>query len=115
MPPMVGDEQRLQQAFGQLIDNAICHAGYGGEILVRLRLKRHQIEIAVVDRGIGIPEKLRERVFDQFYQIDQSRTDKKHSGLGLPVAQAIVCQHGGRITLEETNGGGCTFIIIFPF
>lgn len=113
LPPIRGDAERLTQVFSILIDNAIGHAGKGGEITIRARVGR-QLLVEVIDHGAGIPAELREKVFDRFFQADKSRTEKRHFGLGLSIARELVTLHGGTIGLTETPGGGCTFQIALP-
>jgi two-component system OmpR family sensor kinase len=65
----------------------------------------------VIDRGEGVPQELREKIFERFYRIDNSRNrETGGSGLGLAIAKSIIDAHGGKIWLEETPGGGATFI-----
>lgn len=113
LPRIDGDGERLGQVFSILIDNALSYAEKGGRISVRARAGQHDLTAEVVDHGKGIPEELRERVFERFFRADRSRTDKKHFGLGLSVARELVRLHGGTLCLLETEGGGCTFRITF--
>lgn len=114
LPRMNGDTERLGQIVSILLDNAISHAGGGGTITVRAAQNHQGISISVIDHGKGIPLADRQRVFDRFYQVDTSRTDKNHFGLGLSVVKELVRLHKGSIELSETAGGGCTFQICFP-
>jgi two-component system sensor histidine kinase KdpD len=68
------------------------------------------LEVAVLDRGNGIPEASREKVFDRFYQVEEAlHHSKPGMGLGLYIASQIVDAHGGRIWVEERDGGGSAF------
>jgi signal transduction histidine kinase len=70
----------------------------------------------VIDNGPGIPEELRERVFDRFYRVDKSRSrDHGGTGLGLAIAKSAVEVQGGALSLEPSNGSsGCVFRITLP-
>jgi two-component system OmpR family sensor kinase len=71
--------------------------------------------IEVRDQGIGIPENLRDKVFERFYRADNSRNrETGGSGLGLSIVKAIVERHGGKIVALETPGGGATIRVELP-
>ncbi len=70
--------------------------------------------ICVSDNGPGIPDAQKEIIFERFQRLDDSRKDKSHFGLGLPIAKEIISLHGGTLTLEDTPGGGATFRILLP-
>lgn len=94
----------LRRLFENLLDNALR---YGGVASVALRQMDGRAEALVDDHGPGIPETLRERVFDPFFRLEASRSrDTGGSGLGLAVVRAIVQRHDGSIRLEDRPGGG---------
>ena len=102
----------LRRLFENLIDNALRH---GGEARTSLRSIEDRVEVWVDDRGPGIPQALRERVFDPFFRVDASRNrDTGGSGLGLAVVRAIVQRHDGTIALEDRTGGGLRVRVGFP-
>ena len=102
----------LRRMFENLLDNALR---YGGEARVSLRQADGQAAVLVEDRGPGIPEALRERVFDPFFRVEASRSrDTGGSGLGLAVVRAIVQRHGGEIALEDRPGGGLSVRVMLP-
>ena len=69
----------------------------------------------MIDSGIGVPAEERERIFDRFYQVDSSaRRRYKGTGLGLTICKHIVTQHGGRIWVEDAEGGGSAFHLVLP-
>ena len=71
--------------------------------------------IRIEDTGDGIPEAERERVFERFYRLDDSRSrETGGTGLGLAIAKEAVTMHGGRIEIADGAEGGCAFIIIIP-
>ena len=104
----------MRRLFENLLDNALR---YGGEAEATLRrLDEGRVEVLIDDRGPGIPEALRERVFDPFFRVDGSRSrDTGGSGLGLAVVRAIVQRHGGTVRLEDRPGGGLRVRVTLPF
>ena len=115
-PPVVsGDEARLRQVMHNLVTNALRHTPAGTPIAVRLRSSDRDALIDVIDHGAGLSDEARERVFERFYRVDESRT-REHggSGLGLSIVAALVAAHGGRVTVEDTPGGGATFRVELP-
>jgi signal transduction histidine kinase len=109
------DPERLAQVFRNLVSNAVRHTGATDAITVSSRARNGRIEFRVADTGVGIPPDRVERIFDRFFRTDEAR-DRDHggSGLGLPIARAIVEAHGGRIWAEPTPGGGATIKFELP-
>ena len=102
----------LRRVFENLLDNALR---YGGEADVSLRQADGRAEVRIDDRGPGIPESLRERVFDPFFRLEASRSrDTGGSGLGLAVVRAVVQRHDGEIALEDRPGGGLRVRVVLP-
>ena len=102
----------MRRAFANLIDNA---ATYGHEATVTLADHADDIQVVVGDRGAGIPEAMRERVFAPFIRLEQSRSrETGGTGLGLAVARTIVRRHGGDISLSDRPGGGLLVRITLP-
>ena len=108
-----GDEAQLKQVLAILLDNASRHTASGGKITVALSQTTNKIQLTVADTGEGIEPKHLERIFDRFYQVDESR-NKGGSGLGLSIAKWIVENHGGSITADSTPGLGTAFTILIP-
>lgn len=113
-PQLFCDGERLRQAIGILVDNAICYSPVGSSIFLGARVEKSKLIFSVVDHGCGIPDREKEKVFERFYSCDPSRTDKRHYGLGLSIAKEIVKAHHGTIRLTDTPNGGCTFEIGIP-
>ncbi|WP_308354847.1 HAMP domain-containing sensor histidine kinase [Streptomyces sp. Je 1-79] len=113
--PAVADEARLRQVVSNLIGNAVTHTPPGTPVRIGVGTAGPYAVLEVADRGPGLTEAERDRVFDRFYRADDSRTRATGgSGLGLAIAQALVTAHGGRITLDTAPGQGCTFRIALP-
>lgn len=105
------DAQRITQALLQLADNAVRHTGPGDEIALGSRRHEGQLELWVRDTGPGVPEELRERVFDRFTQAED---EQEGFGLGLSIVSVIAQAHHGRIVLDPPGPPGATFRIVLP-
>ena len=104
------DPDRIKQVLTNLLANASRFAPSSSEITVEVLEQEKEVVVKVIDRGEGIPASLREKIFERFYRVDNSRNrDTGGSGLGLAIAKSIVDAHGGSIWVEETPGGGATF------
>ena len=115
-PVMVNADSKLESVFVNLLNNAVRFTTDPDDIIIRLTTNDDQAIIEVQDNGIGIsPEKL-ERIFDEFYQVDDHMTRRYEGmGLGLAIARALVENHGGRIWAESTGPGeGATFKVTLP-
>lgn len=119
--PVIGDESRMRQVVANLLTNAMCYtpAGTPLEIAVGVREDVPGYPLSVIevrDHGPGIHGEDRERVFERFYRTDTSRSrETGGTGLGLSIVAAILEQHDGSVHIEETPGGGATFVISLPF
>lgn len=118
------DKERLKRVLQNLVNNAIkfspddqeikitCHAGGNG---TGHGATPEEAEFQVLDRGPGIPEDQREAVFEKFRQVGTgSEGERKGSGLGLAICKTIVEAHGGRIGIDEHEGGGSIFWFVVP-
>jgi signal transduction histidine kinase len=109
-----GDERRLTQVLVNLISNAIKFTDTGS-IDVSVKAENDQFNIAVTDTGPGIAPEDREKIFEEFHQVDNSSTRKKGgTGLGLSISRRLIDMHGGCINVESTVGVGSTFRVIIP-
>jgi two-component system phosphate regulon sensor histidine kinase PhoR len=115
LPKLLGDLDRLQQLFINLVDNALKYTPSGGEIILEahsLSLQNDgttQIEIAVIDTGAGIPEKDLPRLTERFYRVDKARSrDLGGTGLGLAIVKHIVQAHRGDLRIESVLNRGTT-------
>lgn len=100
---MTGDPDLVAQATTNLLENALRHAG-GMDVRLSLVCGDREVEIAVADRGVGVPRDERERVLDPFYRLDRSRSTPG-SGLGLSLVAAVARLHGGEVRLEDNAPG----------
>lgn len=112
LPGISGDFEALRRVIRGLIDNAIKYTPEGGHIAISAREVDQTIAINVSDTGKGIPENDLPHIFDKFYRVaSESQTGV---GLGLYLAQHIVAQLDGEITVESKPGVGTTFSVILP-
>ncbi|WP_336625286.1 MULTISPECIES: sensor histidine kinase [unclassified Microbacterium] len=110
-----GDVQVLTEAIGNLVANAVAYSSSGGQVGVGVRADDSIVEIAVTDRGIGIPEGEQQRVFERFYRADQARSRRTGgTGLGLSIVKHAVQRHGGEVELWSRPGRGSTFTVRLP-
>jgi two-component system sensor histidine kinase KdpD len=111
--PLVNiDGALVEQLFVNLLENALKHAP-GSDVMLSAESWPAEVMVEVRDRGPGVPEAARERVFEKFYQTPGSRGDGG-IGLGLAICKAIVRAHGGRLWVEEAPGGGAAFRFTLP-
>ena len=109
------DRERLARVVSNLIANAVAHTESGGTIAVSAVNTGGRVEIAVDDDGPGVPEALRDRVFDRFARLDESRSSAQGgSGLGLAIVKAIAEAHGGSVACLTSPLGGARFVVSLP-
>jgi two-component system, OmpR family, sensor kinase len=113
---ILGDRARLHQSILNLGTNAFVHAGIETAVLITVRTERGRVNVVVEDHGPGIEPNISDRIFLPFFRGDESRSrdGRGGAGLGLAITKRIVEQHGGTITVQQTNGGGATFRITLP-
>lgn len=105
------DPQKLRQVLSILLDNALKYSEKPVEILIDK--EDGHTTMTVRDKGIGIPKRDRERIFERFYRIDPSRQRKTGgTGLGLPIAKALVEQYGGKISVDSEEGKGTSMTVV---
>jgi signal transduction histidine kinase len=109
---IMGDRELLPQLFSNIIENAIRHSGPSAKIIVDAQADADGIALSIADNGPGIPEDMREKVFQRFFRLERSRTTDG-TGLGLSLAAAIAQLHGGRIELLD-NHPGLRVRMVFP-
>jgi PAS domain S-box-containing protein len=109
------DPERLRQAIGNLLDNAIKYSPNGGRIALRTIARDGQGVIEVSDEGIGIPAGEQERIFEKFYRLDPSMTrGVGGSGLGLYIIHELIAHMQGEVAVESQLDRGSTFTISLP-
>ncbi|MCB9452253.1 MAG: PAS domain S-box protein [Anaerolineaceae bacterium] len=115
LPHISAVGHQIGRTITELLENAVIFTSPGGEIHVRTGVEDQTMQIEIRDNGIGISEENLPNIFNRFYRVDISRsTETGGVGLGLPIAQKIAQQHGGRIAAESVLGHGSTFRVFLP-
>ena len=109
-----GDPFLLRQALRNLVDNALAFSPAGGEVRVDAVVDAGRVRIRVADRGPGVPDYARERVFERFYSLPRPDGTPRSSGLGLPFVREVARLHGGDVRLENRDGGGAIAMLSLP-
>jgi signal transduction histidine kinase len=110
-----GDWNCLTVVFDNLITNGIKYNRPGGNVTVSGRLSEGEVVVTVADTGVGIPEKYRPFLFDEFFRIkDDGAKKTTGSGLGLHISKRIVSEMGGNLDFESQPGAGSTFRVRVP-
>lgn len=111
---MTGSDILLYRLVYNLVENAIKYNTPGGTVTVGAVQQDKHIRLTVADTGTGIPEELKERVFEPFFRLDKSRSRALGGvGLGLALVREIVNVHGGSISVKDNPDGGTTFEVVF--
>lgn len=111
---VLGDSGRLRQVFAILLDNALRYSNPGGTVEVRLSRTDSEVSISFRDYGIGLSDEEAEMAFERFYRGHKAVEHAGGTGLGLPVAKAIVEAHKGHISLSGELGGGAAATVTLP-
>jgi two-component system, NtrC family, sensor histidine kinase KinB len=113
-PPLNVDAEKLERVMLNLVDNALKFSPRGSTIIVRAGVLDSYARIEVIDSGPGVPEALRQHIFDSFAQIREQRGIRRGSGLGLAFCKLAIEAHGGRIWVEDNPNGGSIFVFTLP-
>lgn len=111
-----GDEGRLDQALSNLVSNALKYSPDGGVVDIAIRRDEETAEVAITDRGVGIPKEQLARIFSRFYQGETVVRSRRFGGMGLGlfITKAIVDELGGAISVDSAVGRGSTFRFTLP-
>lgn len=105
------DRRKIQQVLYNLIDNAIKFSENNSSVTIEVTLKNDKAFVSIKDRGIGIPRKEQNKIWERFYKSDLSRgKDKKGTGLGLSIVKEVIQAHNEHINVISTEGVGTEFI-----
>ena len=111
IPMIPGDPERLKQVFLNLLDNAAKHGGDGKRVEVSISAEGQAVLIRIRDHGHGIPANELPHVKEKFYK---GSSKNRGTGIGLSVCDEIVARHGGKLIIENAEGGGCLVTISLP-
>ena len=107
----MGDPDRLEQVFINIIDNAIKYTSSGGAINVDVKEVEGCVQISVADTGAGIPADKIDRIKEKFFKANNT---VRGSGIGLAVADEIIKHHNGLLLIDSTEGVGTTVTVVLP-
>ena len=113
------DPVRVRQVLGNLLSNAVKYTPRGGVVEMRVAIDADAelgtvIAVEVRDSGPGVPEALRERVFEEFFRVPATVAIAQGTGVGLAIARRVARLLGGDLRVRETTGGGATFSLLIP-
>jgi heavy metal sensor kinase len=112
---LYGDVDLLDQAFSNLVDNAIKYSLPGGKVTVSATMETAAITVSISDAGIGIPKEDISHIFERFYRVSKERSRKTGgTGLGLSITKWIINAHGGKILARSEKSGGSVFVVTLP-
>lgn len=113
LPAIFADEDMLSRMLANLVENAIRHAPAGSAVSIGVRAADGDVDVRVVDTGAGVPEEMRERVFDPFTQVEGAPSSRAGRGLGLAFCKLVAIAHGGRVWVEDA-APGAAFCVRLP-
>ena len=116
---ILGDRRQLVSAIANLLDNAVKYSAFrrdpDASVWVRVSTSGPTVVVEVEDKGVGIPERHRARIFERFYRVDRARSRSDGgTGLGLAIVRHVALSHGGAVEVESTPGVGSTFRLLLP-
>lgn len=112
---VLGDKEKLEQTFMNLINNGIKYSPAGGTVTIKIYQDRKQINVDIQDEGLGIPKEELDKLFSKFYRVDNSdRRQIGGTGLGLSIVKEIIEAHNGKVKVSSEYGKGSTFTLSFP-
>ncbi|MBN1412281.1 MAG: FAD-dependent oxidoreductase [Spirochaetales bacterium] len=113
---MKGNRASLEEAFKNLVDNAIKYSREKGTVTIKVEanIKKKSVTIAIKDKGIGIEKEEIDKIFEPFYRSPKRKSSTTGFGLGLPIVKSIIEYYQGKIRVESRMGEGSTFIVQLP-
>ncbi len=112
---VLGDRDRLEQVFLNLISNAVKYSPQADTVAIRISTLDKNVIVRVQDFGVGIPQEHQGKIFERFYRVSDETTKAFPGlGMGLYISSEIVKRHGGEITVESEEGKGSQFTVSLP-
>ncbi len=116
-PPIhvIGDRRQLVSAMHSLLENAVTFSPEDGVVRVAGSQVDGDVKLSVADKGVGIPARDLERIFERFYRVDLGRSrETGGTGLGLSIVRHVATNHHGRVEVDSREGEGSTFTLVLP-
>lgn len=114
LPLVNADQGKISRVLMNLVDNALKFTPTGEQVILTAELAEKTIVVKVLDRGPGVPEGFRQKIFERFTQVPEQHGRRRGTGLGLTFCRLAVEAHGGRIWVEPRPGGGSIFAFTLP-
>jgi two-component system sensor histidine kinase SenX3 len=112
---VLGDRRQLVSAIHSLLENAVTFSYEDGLVRVAGGQSNGEVQLSVIDNGVGIPARDLERIFERFYRVDHGRSrDTGGTGLGLSIVRHVASNHQGRVEVDSREGEGSTFTLVLP-
>jgi two-component system, OmpR family, phosphate regulon sensor histidine kinase PhoR len=112
---LMGSQNELQSALGNLVSNAVRYTPKGGEVSISWGMQGEQAVFSVRDTGIGIEQQHIDRLTERFYRVDRGRSrETGGTGLGLSIVKHILIRHQAKLEISSQIGIGSTFSVLFP-
>ena len=116
MQPVFIDDDKIWEALYNIVDNAVKYSTNGAVVRIEVYVAGNELVTKVTDDGPGIPDEYKERIFERFYRIDDSRArNTGGTGLGLAITREMIAMHGGKIKVIDAEGGGSVFEVTIPY
>lgn len=110
-----GERRQLVSALGNLLENAVKYSEADGEVDVEVLDGEDVVAFQVTDRGVGIPARDLDRIFERFYRVDRARSrDTGGTGLGLSIVRHVAVHHDGTVSVHSEEGRGSVFTLTIP-
>lgn len=115
IPPLMIDSNKVERVLLNLVDNALKFTPVDGLVEIRAECDDNKlVRIRVTDTGPGIPDEHKARIFDRFQQVEQGKSHRRGTGLGLTFCRLTIEAHGGSIWIEDNVAGGSVFAFTLP-
>lgn len=116
MQPVLIDYDKMWEALYNIIDNAVKYSKDGGVVHIEVYVSGSDLVTTITDDGPGISDEYKERIFERFYRIDDSRArDTGGTGLGLAITKEMIAAHNGTITVKDSESGSAVFEVVIPY
>ncbi len=116
MQPVFIDYDKIWEAVYNIVDNAVKYSKPGGVVRIEAYVSGKELVTRITDEGPGIPDEYKERIFERFYRVDDSRArNTGGTGLGLAITKEIILMHGGSVSVHDAENEGSVFEIILPY